>query len=76
MPHGREKYLNTAGDDMKWLRRKIEKWKAEVRGEKLKEGVKEGERGRIFVKSDLKPSIYAKVYRASEGKWYDLGRIG
>jgi len=55
------------------LRNWLDKLRAEIRGE-VNVG-KPGERGRTYVKTVLKPSIYAKVYRASEGKWYDLGKI-
>ena len=51
----------------------MEKLRAEVRGE-VNIG-KPGERGRTYAKAEGKPSISAKVYRASEGKWYDLGKI-
>jgi len=51
----------------------LEKLRAELRGE-VNIG-KPGERGRTYAKAEGKPSISAKVYRASEGKWYDLGKI-
>ena len=51
----------------------LEKLQAELRGEK-RIG-KEGERGRVFVKTKGEVSISAKVYRAATGKWEDLGRI-
>jgi len=50
----------------------LEKLRAEIRGET---SLGADLRGRALVKTTLKPSIYAKVYRASEGKWYDLGKI-
>lgn len=59
---------------MNWFKRWLEKIKAEGRGERRGAFPPEA-RGRTYIKTILKPSIYAKVYRASEGKWYDLGKI-
>jgi len=59
------------------MRKRLKNWldrlRAEIRGE-VNIG-KPGERGRTYAKAVLKPSISAKVYRVSEGKWYDLGKI-
>jgi hypothetical protein len=59
---------------MNWFKRWIEKIKAEGRGE-VRLDLPPETRGRTYVKTILKPSIYARVYRASEGKWYDLGKL-
>lgn len=51
----------------------LETLRAEARGEQ-RVG-QPGERGRVFAEAKGEVSITAKVYRASEGKWYDLGKL-
>lgn len=59
------------------MRAKLRAWLDKLRSE-LRSEVnvgQPGERGRTYVKTVLKPSIYARIYRATEGKWYDLGKL-
>jgi len=57
----------------KWFYNYLAKIQAEGRQERFIGNP--GDRGRVLVKTKLKPSITARVYRAATGKWEDLGRI-